>query len=87
MRISYFYGAKVETVDFDNIKQEILERMNNDIELVSRENEGKLNSDSPLSITNGNYLQVRHSTEKWRSPDLDNELYRVNSVTQVLSQH
>lgn len=64
MRISYFYGAKVETVDFDNIKQEILERMNNDIELVSRENEGKLNSDSPLSITNGNYLQVRHSTEK-----------------------
>ena len=59
MRISYFYGAKVETVDFDNIKQEILDRLNNDIELVSSEDEEKLNSDSPLSITNGNFFQVR----------------------------
>ena len=61
MRISYFYGAKVETVDFDNIKQEILDRLNNDIELVSSEDEDKLNSDSPLSITNGNYFQVRRT--------------------------
>ena len=58
MRISYFYGAKVETVDFAKIRQEILERLNKEKELVSEDDEEKLESDSPLSIVNGNFFQV-----------------------------
>ena len=58
MRISYFYGARVESVDFKRIKDEILERLNKEKNLVSEDDEDKLNSDSPLSIVNGNYFQV-----------------------------
>ena len=58
MRISYFYGAKVETVDFTKIRQEVLERLNKEKELVSADDEEKLESDSPLSIVNGNFFQV-----------------------------
>ena len=58
MRISYFYGAKVETVDFAKIRQEILERLNKEKELISADDEEKLESDSPLSIVNGNFFQV-----------------------------
>ena len=58
MRISYFYGAKVETVDFANIQQEMLSRLNKEQELVPREEEPRLQADSPLAIVNGNFFQV-----------------------------
>ena len=58
MRISYFYGAKVETVDFANIQQEILSRLNKEQELVPGEEEPRLQADSPLAIVNGNFFQV-----------------------------
>ena len=59
MRISYFYGAKVETIDFAKVKDEILDRLNNQRLLVTEDNEAKLESESPLSIVNGNFFQVK----------------------------
>ena len=59
MRISYFYGARVESVNFAKIREEVLDRMNREHELVSQEDENKLESDSPLAIVSGNYFQVR----------------------------
>ena len=58
MRISYFYGAKVETVDFADIQQEMLSRLNKEQELVPQEEEPRLQADSPLAIVNGNFFQV-----------------------------
>ena len=59
MRISYFYGARVESVNFAKIREEVLDRMNREHELVSQEDENKLESDSPLAIVSGNYFQVQ----------------------------
>ena len=49
----------METIDFAKVKDEILDRLNNQRQLVTEDNEAKLESESPLSIVNGNFFQVK----------------------------
>ena len=58
-RVKYFYGASAESVDFANIQEEMVERLNSQTELVT--DDDQLELQSPLSIVSGNYFQVSHS--------------------------
>ena len=52
-RVSYFYGANVDSVNFANIEEEIAGRLNQDIE-----QQQVISADSPLALVSGNYFQV-----------------------------
>ena len=56
-RVSYFYGANVDSVNFANIEEEIAGRLNQDIELLPQHQE-IISADSPLALVSGNYFQV-----------------------------
>ena len=69
--MQYFYGPEVESVNFDNIEDEISKRVNTVVSsqtkdllnnLVTQEDEEKLKSDSPLAVVMGNYLKVSNSS-------------------------
>ena len=45
-------------MDFADIQQEMLSRLNKEQELVPGEEEPRLQADSPLAIVNGNFFQV-----------------------------
>jgi serine protease inhibitor len=66
LRVQYFYGPEIESVNFDNIEDEISKRVNTVVSsqtkdllnnLITEEDEEKLKSDSPLAVVMGNYLK------------------------------
>ena len=68
LRVQYFYGPEIESVNFDNIQEEIRNRINNAVsiqtngqikDLVTDNDAKKLQSDSPLAVVMGNYFKVR----------------------------
>ena len=57
-RVKYFYQADVESVDFANIEQEIVGRLNQQTELVSASEQQQLSAEPPLALLSGNFFQV-----------------------------
>ena len=57
-RIDFFYGSKIEKVNFSSIQNEIMARLNENNQLLNSENKNKLDSDLPLSIITGNFFKV-----------------------------
>ena len=61
-RINFFYGSKIEKVNFGRIQNEITARLNEKNELVTFKDQEKLETDSPLSIITGNAFKVINRT-------------------------
>ena len=57
-RVKYFYQADVESVDFANIEQEIVGRLNQQTDLVSASEQQQLSAEPPLALLSGNFFQV-----------------------------
>ena len=69
MRVSYFYGADIERLNFQNIKRRVFNRINQAVSyqtngivdnLVTAKDIRKLDIDSPLATVMGNYFKVLH---------------------------
>ena len=63
-RINFFYGSKIEKVNFRRIQNEISDRLNEKNAVVTSEDEDKLETDSPLSIITGNSFKVFNRTDQ-----------------------
>ena len=57
-RVKYFYEADVESVDFANIEQEMVGRLNQQTDLVSASEQQQLSAEPPLALLSGNFFQV-----------------------------
>ena len=69
-RINFFYGSKIEKVNFRRIQNEISARLNEKNAVVTSEDEDKLETDSPLSIITGNSFKVFNRTDQISICDL-----------------
>ena len=80
-RINFFYGSKIEKVNFGRIQNEITARLNEKNELVTSKDQDRLETDSPLSIITGNAFEVdiKLGVDPPASKDSETELFGLLS--------